>query len=413
MVSGSNSSMPVNTSELHKSYLRALKQAEDEVLSSANTDVRNARNHDALNGPQTVSSSVQLPPPITKATIAEIPDLLSGFEQVVKGMKDIVPERPPQIATNPTVGAPHEYSPPFTSRSFDEFHRFLGKDEISLLDTISTSANTVENRKTSMNTNAHVTTNAMNPEVILPQSSIELDTAALFAAESYSMMAQSLASEASQHVAYSMSLPSHGINEVVNVESILQQVQAHRDYHAPPNKSESMSTNSSFFGISMINPPANVSIPNHATNISLSSNPSNTSTRKHHVTASSQSEDVNIVSGSEPSGGYSSSRSNTSNTSSNTDTTSNDDDGSDDEEGGLTSSGGEFDSAEDDDNINNNNNNSNNHNNYMDPQHDEQSFSPTTVPPRKRVKYNNIKQSKQQRGEQLQQQGKAKRVQFQ
>jgi hypothetical protein len=403
MVTVSSSSIPAHASELHKSYLRALQQAGDEAPSPNMHLQNNTKNLGSNSASQTSASAVPEGPLITRAS-TDIPDLLSGFEKVVKEMKHVMPEKQLQanaLQTNPL----HDYSPPFTSRSFDEFHRFLGRDEI-LLDTITTD-NIADKSRVAVTTNMHVTSTSMNVETILPTAAVALDTAALFSTESYSMMAHASASEAHAHNLCSNSMPGFRNNDAYDFENILRQVQAHRDHHSPPNKSESLSTNSSFFGRSITNPPANVTIPNRTTNVGLPSTKDFDNTRikptslpwNHHVTASSRSEDANIVSGSEPSGGSSSSRSNTSNTSSCNDTTSNDDDGSEDEEEGLTSSGGEFDSAEDDDN---------NISSYSE-QPDEQVQSLlSSSAPRKRVKYSN-NQIKQKRGDH----GKARRVQFQ
>lgn len=403
MVVGSSSPAEAHTTELHKSYLRALEQADDEVAS--NVDAQN---------PQPIMQTV--PQPLIAAgpqAATEMPDLLSGFEKVVQGMKG-GPSLAIEPATSLQNNTPQEYSPPFTSRSFDEFHRFLGKDEISLLDT----STDPQAESPQGNQNSHVTTTTMDSQAILPTPAIALDTDALFTAESYALLAQE-----NRHRPSLQSFPISGSHNVHEVENILQQVQTHRNHHDPPTKSETMSSHSSyserftnispsFHGHSNANPPIDVTISHRPSNVGPLSNSStiknytdtmkstaNGSNRNHHVTASSQSEDANIVSGSEPSGGSSSSRSNTSNTSSGTDTagtTSNEDDGS--EEEGLTSSGGECDSAEDDDNIIN----TNGHDQQQSP-----SSSSSNSPPRKRAKSSNKHQ--QQRSDR----GKPKKVQFQ
>ena len=405
---GSSNLVEAHTSELHKSYLRALEQADDE---ESNIDVLNQSSSQPLTQviPQPfITTAPQVP--------TEMPDLLSGFEKVVKGMKDVLPGTALSHAdTSLPYNPSQEYSPPFTSRSFDEFHRFLGKDEISLLDTSAATAPPPDDPR--LHQNAHVTTTTLDSESILPTPAITLDTDALFTAESYALLAEANGHDSSVH-SFTISV-GHNVYEV---ENILQQVQTHRHHHEPPSKSETMSSHSSycgqftgnsptFLGCTNGNPPSDVTISNRPSNVGPLSNASTTtnfadamttaackSSRNHHVTASSRSDDANMVSGSEPSGGSSSSRSNTSNTSSGTDTagtTSNEDDGS--EEEGLTSSGGEFDSAEDDDNNGN--------------RHDQQQ-SPSSLsnsPPRKRAKGINNNYKHQQRKEH----GKPKKVQFQ
>lgn len=404
MMVGSSSPAEAHTTELHKSYLRALEQADDEVASNA--DAQNLQRKMQAVPQSLIGDGPQ--------AAGELPDLLSGFEKVVQGMKG-GPSLGIEPATSLQNNTPQEYSPPFTSRSFDEFHRFLGKDEISLLDTSTTTDPQAETSQE--NQNSHVTTTTMDSEAILPTPAIALDTDALFIAESYALLAQE-----NGHRPSLQSFPISGRHNVHEVENILQQVQTHRNHHDPPAKSETMSSHSSyserftgmspsFHGHSNANPPIDVTISHRPSNVGPLSNSStiknytdtmiitaNGSNRNHHVTASSQSEDANIVSGSEPSGGSSSSRSNTSNTSSGTDTagtTSNEDDGS--EEEGLTSSGGECDSAEDDDNIIN----TNGHDQQQSP-----SSSSSNSPPRKRTKSSNKHQQRSDRG-------KPKKVQFQ
>ena len=402
MAVGSSSPADAHTSELHKSYLRALEQADDD---ESNIEVPNQSSSQPLT--QIIAPPLFVADP--KVT-TEMPDLLSGFEKIVQGMKNVPPTATHDVSTQPS-NMSQDYSPPFTSRSFDDFHRFLGKDEISLLDT-STAVPEIPH----VNQNSHVTTTTMDCDSILPSPVVALDTDALFTAESYALLVQ-----ANGHVSTVQSFPVTGSHNVYEVENILQQIQTHRSHHEPPTKSETMSTHSSycdrftgnatsFLGCLNENPPTDVTISKRPLNVGPLSNPSattnfadvrvattSTSNRNHHITATSQSEDANIVSGSEPSGGSSSSRSNTSNTSSGTDTagtTSNEDDGS--EEEGLTSSGGEFDSAEDDDN------NASGHNQQQSP-----SSSPNS-PPRKRAKGTNKHQHRSEHGK-----AKPKKVQFQ
>ena len=399
VIGSSQSPAQGHTSELHQSYLRALEQVDD----------------DESNQEKKPSASSAHPLTVLPAT-TEIPDLLSGFEKVVQGMNV---GSPTELSNNrtTTTTTPPEYSPPFTSRSFDEFHRFLGKDEISLLDT----APSTITQGPPLPQNSHVTAAAIT-ESILPTPAIALDTDALFTAESYALLVEASRSDSGS----ASNVPLFPISDgqcAYEVENILQQVQ---ETH-PNNSSDAHSTYYESFannhvptfpGHSTANPPTDVTFSHRPSNVGPLSTPSTTSRlcyntdnvmaptttlllsnrNHHHVTASSQSEDVNIVSGSEPSGGSSSSRSNTSHTSSGTDTagtTSNDDDGSEEEEEGLMSSGGEFDSAEDDDGSSNIQNGA-----------DQTPSSSPLSPPRKRAKGSH-------KHPQRSAQGKAKKVQFQ
>ena len=57
-------------------------------------------------------------------SLSPVPDFLAGFDKVKLAMK---PEKAHHVHS--TVGDDlDQYSPPFTSRSFDDFHRFLGED---------------------------------------------------------------------------------------------------------------------------------------------------------------------------------------------------------------------------------------------------------------------------------------------
>jgi len=109
---------------------------------------------------------------------SDAPDFLSGFDKVAVGMAAIDPLH----NSNSSASQPHkvegasafQHSPPFTSRSFDDFHQFLGKD-IGPADT-----------KVATSTAA----------------AIDADSYALFAAES-------AAAAASQHAAYLPNINNH------------------------------------------------------------------------------------------------------------------------------------------------------------------------------------------------------------
>jgi hypothetical protein len=273
--------MQAHTKQLHESYLRALQQADEE----------STRNK---------SASSSMPPPVNVAPMvptvvqppSEIPDLLSGFEKVVQKNQSSTQEAP--SVPPPAEG---DYSPPFTSRSFDEFHRFLGKEELTLLDAPSSAP-----PESSFPTLHHQTTVLLEP-VTIP------DTAALFTAESYAMLAQASAMEASRHGAYAIP-PSlyRPVSGMLDVDQVLQQVGVHHGSTRPPVSPQTS-----------IRTMVDVHRSASSLNGSHHSSMATTDAACHHVTATSRSEG-NIVSGSEPSGS-SSSRSNTDNTSSGSDTT--------------------------------------------------------------------------------------------
>jgi hypothetical protein len=326
------STMQARTKQLHQSYLRALQQAYEESSNSIDT-------------PKTTVTTTA--PPLSQQ-ITEIPDLLSGFEKVVQCMKPA-----PQAAQNEE---PEEYSPPFTSRSFDEFHRFLGKEELPLLDAATTTCTGPESSDVTTNRNLHVTASAIGNNDIVVPNSLAHDTAALFTAESYAMLAQASAMEASRHGAYSMSLPS---GNTFDIENVLQQVGLHHRLRGRIHKNEdpSMHTSSNAFPNSCHPVVVDVAVTQHSTKSNLplvhtTAADIKASSMMTHITATSRC-DTNIVSGSEPSGS-SSSRSNTSNTSSGSDTagTSNDDCSDEGEGAGscyTSSSGCASDSADYDD----------------------------------------------------------------
>lgn len=105
------------------------------------------------------SASVQ---PMPSGSVPELPDFLSGFDKVI-GHSTFAPE---------AKGL--QYSPPFTSQSFDDIHLFLGKEALTL-------------NETSGNTDPPVSASDGCTSV----------------ADSYYQFAQESANMASQHSAYS------------------------------------------------------------------------------------------------------------------------------------------------------------------------------------------------------------------
>lgn len=61
---------------------------------------------------------------LVASALSPVPDFVAGFEQVKLMMRDDKSMSMHNIAEEDL----QEYSPPFTSRSFDDFHRFLGED---------------------------------------------------------------------------------------------------------------------------------------------------------------------------------------------------------------------------------------------------------------------------------------------
>lgn len=134
--------------------------------------------------PQSMATSG---PSSTVASLGQtqFPDFVAGFDKVALSVG------PVSIANAPVVDEKNalQCSPAFTSRSFDDFHRFLGKDLTPLDDGAAETALAESPRPTNT-----TTTN-------LPDRAF-LDTSALFTAESYAMFAQESALAASQHAAY-------------------------------------------------------------------------------------------------------------------------------------------------------------------------------------------------------------------
>lgn len=125
---------------------------------------------------------------LTNVEQPHFPDFMAGFDKVALSMKAAY------TTTVPTTEGQNalQCSPPMTSRSFDEFHRLLGKD-LTPLDDGATEAAPMENPAVAAAKGE--ATKALSDKVLL-------DTTALFTAESYAMFAQESALAASQHAAY-------------------------------------------------------------------------------------------------------------------------------------------------------------------------------------------------------------------
>ena len=126
------------------------------------------------------------------ASISEqpnFPDFMAGFDKVALSIR---PEYSgAQISDEQTL---LQCSPPFTSRSFDDFHRLLGSDLTPLDDGASEAS--------PKNADLKGLANKPCTEVEQELRKARIDTTALFTAESYAMFAQESALAASQHAAY-------------------------------------------------------------------------------------------------------------------------------------------------------------------------------------------------------------------
>ena len=130
------------------------------------------------------------------ARASEVPDFLTGFDKLAASQLSGAHVASRVATTESSMEGSLQYSPPFTSRSFDNFHRFLGTDW-SLLEDASEmkTSNTVGHEQ-----KPH---SLAKPSLPPPTISPLLDTTALFAADSYAMFAQETAAiAASQHAAY-------------------------------------------------------------------------------------------------------------------------------------------------------------------------------------------------------------------
>lgn len=136
-----------------------------------------------------------------------LPDFLAGFDKITQSASAVAAANT-AVPSEPEAG-PH--SPPFTSRSFDDFHQLLGKDLTPLA-----SESQTDNKKAT-STTFH-------------------DTTALFTADSYAVFAQESAVEASQHAAYVLEQQQqHASNKrEVDLHGVLELVSEHT---MAPNKS--------------------------------------------------------------------------------------------------------------------------------------------------------------------------------
>jgi hypothetical protein len=189
-----NVTAPIDqTKMLHQSFMNALKQGSPASVAATTAPqvIPIGASHTSQARPtQHAEAST---PPVSQGAAAEtneVPDFLAGFDNVTSNLKHGTAQGKPTTDAPPNGGIP-QYSPPFTSQSFDDFHRLLGKDLSPLDETI--------DQKTSTSSTRY----RQQPHSSLASQSIrEIDTMALFNAESYAMFAQESAIAASQHAAY-------------------------------------------------------------------------------------------------------------------------------------------------------------------------------------------------------------------
>jgi hypothetical protein len=126
----------------------------------------------SLDKEQTGNTSNLLALESTTPSQPDFPDFMAGFDNVALSIK---PD--PSILPPPAHRNSLQCSPPFTSRSFDDFHRFLGEDLAPLDGTVVSSTKDEADKGL-------------------------LDNSALFTAEAYAMFAQESTVAGSHHAAY-------------------------------------------------------------------------------------------------------------------------------------------------------------------------------------------------------------------
>jgi hypothetical protein len=232
-----------NTKQLHKSYMRALKlantaqqnmaapvtgapttksqgsssnQASKSMSSAAAATASMISNHNpgvqVITNPSSESQWAPSQKPAStssapgngsqassnyvfkqqESTTSDISDLLNGFDTIPQIIQ-------PEIGTtkSPTASPTLDsqlYSPPFTSRSFDDLHCFLGQMVDSDGNATGTATNAAD-QAGAPSTNQGSSTSAP------PDHPPLTDSSALFSAESYTIFAQESAIEASQYAA--------------------------------------------------------------------------------------------------------------------------------------------------------------------------------------------------------------------
>lgn len=225
---------------LQQSYLNALQHIQNgnnAIQGTAPSQAHMADQQDPVtNGlivvPPLASVTAPAPGPSHRSNTSEIPDFLSGFERVAAvAAKEtntstvLVKESSPWIPVTPHIPtasdstSTEQHSPPFTSKSFDEFHRLLGKDlsplqkvekmHAKVSDAVRIPPTESLGQGVSVS-NAPNSTNqhSVRPVTIAPRTAIK-ELATSFTADSYALFAQESARAVSEHSAYSLSNGLH------------------------------------------------------------------------------------------------------------------------------------------------------------------------------------------------------------
>ena len=195
--------------QLKESYMRALQQLQQQPQQGPAPTGAEMPQHSFSNHGTQEASLLHIP---------EAPNFLLGFDQNMLLQSLLKPQLDLAAMTKSSSGSPEvalETTPPkcctdadevfVTSRSFDDFHRLLGKDVPM---GVNGCGQLQEGTKNSDNMNGN----------------------ALFTAESYALLAQESANEASQHAAYHRrpevmlgTLPLSNINSL-DIDGVLKQI---------------------------------------------------------------------------------------------------------------------------------------------------------------------------------------------
>ena len=134
--------------------------------------------------------------PTRSASQAEMPDLLAGFDKV----SQIGPPLNVELSQTQVGDVSHQYSPAFTSRSFDDFHRFLGHEDLTPLSDAATHPREHSPSRPDANTSSQPVTRENHSAITLWQPPNDIPRicgeAELTAADAYAIFAQQSASVA-------------------------------------------------------------------------------------------------------------------------------------------------------------------------------------------------------------------------
>jgi hypothetical protein len=194
-----NLTVPIDQRKmLHRSFMNALKQGSPASVAATTAPKVIPRGASHTSQERPTQHAQASAPPVSQGAAPEtneVVDFLAGFDNVTSNLEHGAAQGKPNTDA-PSTGSIPQYSPPFTSQSFDDFHRLLGKDLPPMDETIdqkTTSSSTRDRQQP----HSPLAATAQTSQPIR-----ELDTMALFNAESYAMFAQESAIAASQHAAY-------------------------------------------------------------------------------------------------------------------------------------------------------------------------------------------------------------------